>query len=70
MDHFKSWASLVAQLVKNSPAIQETLVHFLGWEVPLEMEMAMLSSFLAWRIPMDSGAGGPQSMGSQRVGHD
>ena len=35
VDHFKSWASLVAQLVKNSPAIQETLVQFLGWEDPL-----------------------------------
>ena len=36
----------------------------------MEMEMATHSSFLAWRIPMDSGAGGPQTMGSQRVGHD
>jgi len=60
----------VAQTVKNPPAMQKTWVGSLGWEVPLEMEMAMLSSFLAWRIPKDSGAGGPQSMGSQRVGHN
>ena len=50
--------------------MQKTWVGSLGWEVPLEMEMAMLSSFLAWRIPMDSGAGGPQFMGSQRVRHN
>ena len=42
--------SLIAQLVKNLPSIQETRVRFLGWEDPLEKEMATHSSFLAWRI--------------------
>ena len=46
-----SWASLVAQLVKNPPAMQETWVRSLGWEDPLEKEKATHSSFLAWRIP-------------------
>ena len=45
------WASLVAQLVKNRPAMQETWVQYLGWEDPLEKEMATHSSILAWRIP-------------------
>ena len=45
------WASLVAQLVKNLPAMQETHVRSLGWEDPLEEEMATHSSILAWRIP-------------------
>ena len=44
-------ASLVAQLVKNLPAMQETWVRFLGWEDPLEKEMATHSSILAWIIP-------------------
>ena len=51
-----SWASLVAQMVKNPPAIQETWVQFLGWEDPLEEGMATRFSILAWRIPMDRGA--------------
>ena len=51
-----SWASLVAQLVKNLPAKQEMWVQFLGWEDPLEEHMATHSSVLAWRIPMDRGA--------------
>ena len=46
-----SWASLVARLVKNPPAMQETPVRFLGWEDPLEKERATHSSILAWRIP-------------------
>ena len=46
-----SWASLVAQLVKNSPAVRETWVRSLGWEDPLEKGMATHSSILAWRIP-------------------
>ena len=46
-------ASLVAQLVKNPPAMQETWVQFLGWEDPLEEGMLTHSSILAWRIPMD-----------------
>jgi len=45
-----SWASLVAQLVKNLPAMRETWVQSLGWEDPLEKEMATHSSILAWRI--------------------
>ena len=45
-----SWASLVTQLVKNPPALQETWVHSLGWEDPLEKEKATHSSILAWRI--------------------
>ena len=44
-------ASLIAQLVKNLPAMQETLVQFLGWEDPLEKGKATHSSILAWRIP-------------------
>ena len=51
-----SWASHVAQLVKNSPAMWKTWVRFLGWEDPLEEGMAAHSSILAWRIPMERGA--------------
>ena len=51
-----SWASLVAQMVKNPPAMQETWVQSLGWEDPLEEGMATHSSILPWRIPMDRGA--------------
>ena len=50
-----SWASLVAQTVKNLPAMRETWVRSLGWEDPLEEGMATHSSILAWRIPMDRG---------------
>ena len=46
-----SWASLVAQLVKNPPAMRETWVSFLGWEDPMEKGEASQSSILAWRIP-------------------
>ena len=46
-----SWASLLAQLVKNLPTMQETRVQSLGWEDPLEKGMAAHSSVLAWRIP-------------------
>ena len=60
-----SWASLVAQLVKNLPERQETWVQSLGWEDPLEKGKVTRSSILAWRIPWTI-----QSMGSQRVGHD
>ena len=48
-------ASLVAQMVKNPPAIRETWVRSLGWEDPLEEGMGTHSSILAWRIPMDRG---------------
>ena len=51
-------ASLVAQLVKKPPAMQETLIRFLGWEDPLEEGMSTQSSILAWRIPMDREAWG------------
>ena len=49
-------ASLVAQMVKNPSAMRETWVQSLGWEDPLEEGMAIHSSILAWRIPMDRGA--------------
>ena len=64
------WASLVAQSVKNLPAVQETRVQFLGWEDPLEKEMATHSSIFAWKISWTEKTGGLQFMGSQRVGHD
>ena len=48
-----SWASTVAQMVENLPAMQETWVRSLGWEDPLEEGMATNSSIVAWRIPMD-----------------
>ena len=57
--------SLVAQLVKNLPAKQETRVRSLGWEDPLEKEMATYFSILAWRIPRTEELGRPTSMGSQ-----
>ena len=66
----KSWASLVAQRVKRLPAMQKTQVQSLGWEDPLEKEMATHSSILVWRIQWTEEPGGLQSMGSQRVGHD
>jgi len=46
-----AWASLVAQLVKNPPAMWETWIRSLGWEDPLEKEKATHNSILAWRIP-------------------
>ena len=58
-------ASLVAQLVKKLPAMQETRVLSLGQEDPLEKEMATRSSILAWEIPWAEKPGGLQSMGSQ-----
>ena len=60
----------LAQRVKCLPAMQETRVRSLGWEDPLEKEMATHSSILAWKIPWTEEPGGLQSMGSQRVGHD
>ena len=65
-----SWASLVAQTVKNPLAMWETRVQSLGWEDLLEKGMATHSSILAWRIPWTEKPGGLQSLGSQRVGHD
>ena len=58
-------ASLVAQLVRNLPAVQETWVQSLGWEDPLEKEMATHPSILAWKILWTEKPGGLQSMGSQ-----
>ena len=65
-----TWASLVAQLVKNLPAMRETWVQSLGWEDPLEEGMTTHSSFLAWRMPWTEGPGGLLSKGLQRVGND
>ena len=61
---------LVAQTVKCLSAMQETQVRSLGWEDPLEKEMAAHSSILAWKIPWTAEPGGLLSMGSKRVGHD
>ena len=63
-------ASLLAQKVKNLPAMQETKVQSLGWEDPLEKRMATHSSILAWRILWTEEPHGLQSLGLQRVGHD
>ena len=60
-------ASLVAQLVKSLSAMQETRVQFLGWEDPLEKEMATHSSILAWKIPWMEKPGGLQSMGQTQL---
>ena len=63
-------ASLVAQTVKRLPAMWETQVRFLGREDPLEKEMAIHSSTLAWKIPWTEEPDRLQSMGLQRVGHN
>ena len=63
-------ASLVAQLVKNPAAMQETPAPFQGHEVLLEEGVATHSSILAWKISWTGDPGGLQSIGSQRVGHD
>ena len=60
----------MAQTVKNLPEMQETQVQSLGWEDPLEKEMASHSSTIAWKIPWTEELCGLQSTGSQRVGHD
>ena len=60
----------MAQRVKRLPAVRETRVRSLGWEDPLEKEMATHSSSVAWKIPWMEESGRLQSMGSQRVGHD
>ena len=60
-----AWASLVAQTVKNLPAMQETQVQSLNWEDPLEKGIATHSSILAWRISWAEESGGLQSMGLQ-----
>ena len=63
-------ASWVAQMVKRLPAMWETWVQSLGWDEPLEKEMATHSSILAWKIPWTEDPGRLQSTGSQRIGHD
>ena len=69
---FPSWklilgASLVAQMVKNLPVMQETRVQSLGWDDPLEEEMTTHSSTLSWRIPWTEEPGGLQSMGHKEL---
>ena len=64
------WASLVAQMVKNLPAMWDTQVQSLGQEDPLEEGMATNSRVLAWRIRWTEEPGGLQSMGLQRVRHN
>ena len=66
----KAKVSLVAQMVKNPPAVQETWVQSLGWEDPLEKGMATHSNILAWRISWTEESGRLQFTGSQRVRHD
>ena len=61
---------MVALKVKNLPAMWESRVQSLGWEDPLEKEMATHSSILAWRVPWTEEPGWPQSIGSQTVGRD
>ena len=62
--------SLLAQMLKCLPTMQETQVQSLGWEDPLEMEIATHSSILDWRIPLTEGPSGLRSMELQRVRHD
>ena len=59
-----------AHWVKNLPAVHETWVQSLGWEDPLEKEMATHSSIIAWKISWTEEPGELQSMGSQSIGHD
>ena len=61
---------IMAPLVKNLPTMQETQILSLAEEDTLEKGMAAHSSVLAWKIPWTQEPGGPQSMGSQRLGHD
>ena len=65
-----NYTSLVAQMVKKLPAVQETWVPSLGWEDPLEKEMATHSSIIAQKISWTEEPGELQVHGSQRVGHD
>ena len=65
-----TWDSLVAQTIRSLPAMRETWARSLGWEDPLEKEMAPHSSTLAWKIPQTGEPGRLQSMGLQRVRQD
>ena len=60
----------MAQMVKNLSTMQETQVQTLGWEDPLEKEMAIHASILAWRIPWTEESGGYSPWGRKRVGYD
>ena len=60
----------MAQMVKRLSTMRETRVQSLGWEDPLEKEVAIHSSTIAWKMPWTEEPGRLQSMGSQRVGHD
>ena len=68
--YYYAGTSLVAQMVKRLPTMWETRVQSLGWEDPLEEEMATHSSILAWEIPWTEEPGTLQSVGSHRVRHD
>ena len=70
LTRIRAGQSLVAQMVKNPPATQETQVPFLGQEKPLEKGKATHFSILAWRIPWTGEPGRLQSLGSQRVEQD
>ena len=70
MTYDTSWTSLVAQVVKNLPAMQETRARSLGWEDPLEKEIATHPCIPAREIPQTEETGKLQSMGSKRVGHN
>ena len=68
-----AWASLMAQTIKNLPAMWESWVQFLAWEDPLEQGMAThlpMASILVWRVPWTEKPIRLQSMGMQRVRHD
>ena len=65
-----TWASLVAQTVKNPPAMQKTWVQSPGWKDLLEEGMATHSSILAWTVPQTEETSGLQFLGVQRVRHD
>ena len=69
-DKVQAWTSLVAQKVKRLSTMRETQVRSLGQEDPLEKEMAIHSSTIAWKIPWTEEPGRLQLMGLQRVGHD
>ena len=68
MFRHKGWVSVLAHLVKNLLAVQKTQFQCQCWEYPLEKGMATFSSIVAWKISCTEKPGGPQSMGSQRVG--
>ena len=70
MNTFTFRATLVAQMVKNLPAMWETQIQSIGQEDPLEKEMTINFSILSWRNPWTEKPGELQSMGMQRVGHE